>query len=42
MITVTNKDYTAISVDDLVQHLNLDDDLINTIHLESLIAASVD
>ena len=42
MITVINKDYTAISVDDLIQHLNLDDDLINTTHLEGLITASVD
>lgn len=39
---ITNKDYTGISVDDLVNHLNLDDDLVNTNHLESLINASVD
>ncbi len=42
MITVINKEYTSICVDDLIQHLNLDDDLVNTTHLESLIAASVD
>jgi hypothetical protein len=40
--TILNKEYTTISVDTLVEHLNLDDDLVNTDHLESLISASVD
>ena len=39
---IVTKDYSQITVNQLVKHLNLDDDLIDVEYLESLIEAAVD
>lgn len=39
---ILTKDYSTISVDSLVRHLNLDEDLVDNEYLESLIEAAVD
>jgi len=39
---ITNKDYSTISVNQLVKHLNLDVDLVDNEFLESILQSSID
>lgn len=40
--TIIDKDYSTITFDQLAKHLNLDDDLVNSEYLESILKASID
>lgn len=40
--SILQKDYSSISINKLVRNLNLDDDLVDTEHLQSLLDASID
>jgi len=39
---IITKDYSTISVDSLVRHLNLDADLVDSVHLESILKSAID
>lgn len=39
---IIQKTYTDIPVDRLVKHLNLDEDLVDTLHLESILKSAID